>query len=117
LQAYRTSLSPVQKLFLYTPFVVYLGWISVATIANITALLVARNAANENIKTKGLSFVKQLVAYGSVETHNCVFKSAEVIGIGSDHFRKIRVDDNYRIDLAELRKNIEEDIKKGLQPF
>jgi hypothetical protein len=30
----------VQKLFLYTTFVVYLGWISVATIANVTALLV-----------------------------------------------------------------------------
>lgn len=40
LQTYRTFLSPVQKLFLYTPFVVYLGWISVATIANFTALLV-----------------------------------------------------------------------------
>ncbi len=40
LQAYRTFLNPFQKLFLYTPFVVYLGWISVATIANFTALLV-----------------------------------------------------------------------------
>jgi hypothetical protein len=40
LQPFRTFLSPVQKLFLYTPFVVYLGWISVATIANFTALLV-----------------------------------------------------------------------------
>jgi translocator protein len=40
LQPFRTALNPVQKLFLYTPFVVYLGWISVATIANITALLV-----------------------------------------------------------------------------
>ena len=40
LQPYRTLLSTFQKLFLYTPFVVYLGWISVATIANITALLV-----------------------------------------------------------------------------
>jgi translocator protein len=40
LQPFRKMLSLVQKLFLYTPFVVYLGWISVATIANITALLV-----------------------------------------------------------------------------
>jgi translocator protein len=40
LQPFRKMLSPVQKLFLYTPFVVYLGWISVATIANVTALLV-----------------------------------------------------------------------------
>jgi hypothetical protein len=35
------DLTTSQKLILYTPFMVYLGWISVATIANITALLVA----------------------------------------------------------------------------
>ncbi len=40
LQPYRTLLSPFQKLFLYIPFVVYMGWISVATVANITAMLV-----------------------------------------------------------------------------
>lgn len=43
LQEFRTGLTAVQKLFLYAPFVVYLGWISVATIANITALLVHNN--------------------------------------------------------------------------
>jgi hypothetical protein len=40
LQPFKTILSHVQKLFFYTPFVIYLGWISVATIANFTALLV-----------------------------------------------------------------------------
>jgi hypothetical protein len=35
------QLSAGQKWILYVPFMVYLGWISVATIANITALLVA----------------------------------------------------------------------------
>lgn len=40
LQAYRTQLTGVQSLLLYVPFIVYLGWISVATIANTTALLV-----------------------------------------------------------------------------
>ena len=34
-------LTTTQKFILQTPFIVYLGWISVATIANITALLVA----------------------------------------------------------------------------
>jgi hypothetical protein len=34
-------LTSTQKFILQTPFIVYLGWISVATIANITALLVA----------------------------------------------------------------------------
>jgi hypothetical protein len=35
------GLTSTQKFILQTPFTVYLGWISVATIANITALLVA----------------------------------------------------------------------------
>lgn len=38
---YAPSLTRLQRLWLHTPFVVYLGWISVATIANITAMLVA----------------------------------------------------------------------------
>jgi hypothetical protein len=35
------ALTKTQKFILQMPFIVYLGWISVATIANITALLVA----------------------------------------------------------------------------
>lgn len=35
------DLNLTQRFILQTPFIVYLGWISVATIANITALLVA----------------------------------------------------------------------------
>jgi hypothetical protein len=35
------ALTSTQKFILQTPFIVYLGWISLATIANITALLVA----------------------------------------------------------------------------
>lgn len=40
MQPFRESLSGFKKFFLYSFFVVYLGWISVATIANITALFV-----------------------------------------------------------------------------
>jgi translocator protein len=43
LQAFRGELSASQRFWLYIPFVVYLGWISVATIANITAWLVSRS--------------------------------------------------------------------------
>lgn len=43
LQPYRSQLKGVNSLLLYVPFIVYLGWISVATIANTTALLVHYN--------------------------------------------------------------------------
>jgi len=43
------GLTSTQKFILQTPFIVYLGWISVATIANITALLVAYKWTAYNI--------------------------------------------------------------------
>jgi glutamate/tyrosine decarboxylase-like PLP-dependent enzyme len=89
-----------------------------ASIANITALIVARNNFDESIKAKGLRAVNgQLVMYGSVETHHCVFKAAETIGIGSENFRKVPVDKSYRIRIDELERLIEEDRKAGNIPF
>jgi len=92
--------------------------LSGASLANITALIVARHHANRDIKTKGLQAVKgPFTIYGSSETHNCVLKGVEVIGIGSDNFRKVPVDENYRICTSELRRMITEDRKAGYQPF
>jgi aromatic-L-amino-acid/L-tryptophan decarboxylase len=89
-----------------------------ASLANITALIVARNHFNRNIKGHGLHAVPgQMVAYGSTETHNCVPKGMEVIGIGADNFRTIPVDSNYRIRTDELRRRIHEDRQSGLFPF
>jgi aromatic-L-amino-acid/L-tryptophan decarboxylase len=89
-----------------------------ASIANITALIVARNQFDESIRSKGLGAVKgQLVIYGSSETHQCVFKAAEIIGIGSENFRKVPVDDQYRIRISELERLIVEDRRAGNIPF
>ncbi|HEX9511906.1 MAG TPA: pyridoxal-dependent decarboxylase [Puia sp.] len=89
-----------------------------ASIANITALIVARNHFNEQIKHKGLRAVPgQLRVYGSSETHNCVAKGIEVIGIGSEHFRKAPVDENYRVRTTILQDMIREDREAGYLPF
>ena len=89
-----------------------------ASIANITALITARNYFHADIRSKGLHAAPgQLVMYGSAETHNCVFKAAEVIGIGSDFFRKIPVDDLYQVNTDLLKKAIENDRREGLIPF
>ena len=92
--------------------------VSGASLANITALIVARNHFHGDIKKKGLHAVPaQLIVYGSSETHNCVLKGVEVIGIGSDNFRKVPVDGNYRIRTDELKHMIAEDRKAGHLPF
>ena len=60
------DLSLTQRFILQTPFIVYLGWISVATIANITALLVAYKWTALNIapvywSAEKLSFLTNFV--------------------------------------------------------
>ena len=56
------DLNLTQKFILQSPFIVYLGWISVATIANITALLVAYKWTALNIAPVYWSAVMILIA-------------------------------------------------------
>jgi glutamate/tyrosine decarboxylase-like PLP-dependent enzyme len=92
--------------------------LSGGSLANVTALIVARNSFNKDIRSKGLSATGgQLVVYTSVETHNCILKGAEVIGIGSDYMRLVPVDEHYRIEIDQLKIMIEKDRRAGLKPF
>jgi aromatic-L-amino-acid decarboxylase len=89
------------------------------SVANITALIVARNSFRQGIiRNQGLKNIdKQLVVYCSTETHNCIFKAVETIGIGSDFLRKIPVNDQFEIDLNILEDQIHADKEEGLMPF
>ena len=93
--------------------------VSGGSMANITALVVARNhQPGSNIRREGVQAVKgKMTLYCSTETHSCIEKAAEVMGIGSDSVRKIGVDDNYRIKPNELAAAIESDIAAGNTPF
>jgi aromatic-L-amino-acid/L-tryptophan decarboxylase len=90
-----------------------------ASMANITALVVARNQVLPAvIKQKGLLAAPgQLIIYGSSETHNCLLKGAVVIGIGSDNFRRVPVDDDYRVRIGEMEQMIRKDRAAGHLPF
>jgi aromatic-L-amino-acid decarboxylase len=89
-----------------------------ASIANITALIVARNHFNKKIKSGGIRAVPgQMIVYGSTETHNCMIKAAGIIGLGTEHFRKIPVDHRYRIRTDVLLQTIITDKQAGLFPF
>jgi glutamate/tyrosine decarboxylase-like PLP-dependent enzyme len=93
--------------------------VSGGSIANITALIVARNAQNgKNIRKHGIRAVaSQMIIYCSTETHTCIQKAAEVIGIGTDGVRKIKANDDYRINIDVLKKAIETDLAEGNYPF
>ena len=58
-----------------------------------------------------------MMVYASTEVHNCVNKSVELLGLGSDSLRLIQVNENYEIKIDELQKKIEQDKEEGLQPF
>lgn len=89
-----------------------------ASMANLIALTVARNHFNPGIRATGLNQLKQqLVVYASTETHNCVQKAVEMLGIGSEFLRKISVNASYRIRPDLLQQQIEDDVAAGYVPF
>jgi|TARA_R100000365_G_C2747204_1_gene76932 glutamate/tyrosine decarboxylase-like PLP-dependent enzyme len=93
--------------------------VSGGSMANITALTVARNSfGSEKIRQKGLKAASaQLIIYCSVETHSCIQKAAEIIGLGTDSVRKISVNKRYEMNVQELEQQIISDKKAGLLPF
>ena len=93
--------------------------VSGGSIANITALIIARNGFKDGIiKKRGLKDIEDhLVVYCSTETHNCLFKAVETIGTGTDYLRIIPVNKGFQIDLDELEKQISLDKENGLTPF
>lgn len=92
--------------------------VSGGSIANITGLIVARNTMIADAKNAGIYAANgKLTAYCSVETHNCLGKAAEMIGIGSEQLRKIPVDSRFQIDVETLKNKIREDKANGFIPF
>jgi aromatic-L-amino-acid/L-tryptophan decarboxylase len=92
--------------------------VSGGSIANLTALIVARNSSSANVRKEGVhSLPGKLTAYCSVETHNCISKAMEMLGLGSQYLRKIPVNADFRINVEDLENKIAEDKAAGYLPF
>jgi aromatic-L-amino-acid decarboxylase len=87
--------------------------------ANFTGLAVARNAkAKVDIKAKGLQNLnRRMTLYCSDETHHCLERSVELLGLGNESLRRIPTDSNCRIKLDTLKKTIRDDRKQNNHPF
>jgi len=85
------------------------------------ALAAAREAIpNLHIRQEGMSGrteVPRLRYYASQEAHSSVDKAGIVLGVGQTGLRKIGVDSEFRMDVAELERAIEEDRANGWLPF
>jgi glutamate/tyrosine decarboxylase-like PLP-dependent enzyme len=87
--------------------------------ANFMGMLIARTRAlGPGVRESGIREAgERLVAYASAAVHGCVANALDIAGIGSDHLRRIAVDENQRIRLDALEAAIAADRAAGLRPF
>ncbi len=92
-----------------------------ASSGTLYALAAAREALSDlQIRQKGLAGrpeVPRLRYYASQEAHSSVDKAGIVLGVGLEGLRKIGIDSQFRMDVAELERAIQEDIAAGWRPF
>ena len=92
--------------------------VSGGNMANFVCFVAARAASAPNVRTVGLaSGGPRLLAYASTETHTWIQKAADLFGLGTDAIRWIATDEEQRMDSSALRRQIEEDLRLGHQPF
>ena len=87
--------------------------------ANLAGLTIARNIFFEkfDIRKNGLFGQAPFTVYASSEVHSCVDKSLELLGIGTNHLRRVACNDDFTINLQALKAQIQQDIYDGFQPF
>jgi glutamate/tyrosine decarboxylase-like PLP-dependent enzyme len=85
------------------------------TLANMVALLLARNRAEPTARNDGASG-RKLAVYASAESHYSIRRSAGILGIGRDNVRDIATDDAGGMDPDALARAIETDRTAGIAP-
>ena len=92
-----------------------------ASMATIVALGAARDRAARrlgvDVREQGVAALPPLVGYVSAETHSCVRKAAELLGLGSRQLRAVATDPAGHLDPAALRAQVAADRADGLVPF
>jgi glutamate/tyrosine decarboxylase-like PLP-dependent enzyme len=91
--------------------------VSGTSIATVIALKTARDSVLGFSNRLSGHVQGQLVGYTSTQTHSCVARAFDILGLGSDTLRKIPVDSNFQIDLDALKSAIARDRAAGLRPF
>jgi glutamate/tyrosine decarboxylase-like PLP-dependent enzyme len=93
--------------------------VSGGSMANLVGLAIARNVkAGYDVRQHGVGAgAGRLMFYASTETHSCVQRALEVLGLGSESLHKIAVNDDCTINIAALEAAIAEDRAKGYVPI
>ncbi|MFF4648508.1 pyridoxal phosphate-dependent decarboxylase family protein [Streptomyces sp. NPDC001380] len=91
------------------------------SMATVLCLAAARGRAARragwDVREDGLAAMPPLVAYATGETHSCVRKAVELLGLGSRNLRTVPAGPDGRMDVAALRRAVAADRAAGLVPF
>jgi len=82
------------------------------SIANLIALTAARD--KHGIKN---AVIEKSVIYTSPQVHHCIQKALRIIGLEDVQIRYLELDESSRIIASDLEQKIENDKKKGFNPF
>jgi glutamate/tyrosine decarboxylase-like PLP-dependent enzyme len=85
-------------------------FVSGGSMANLTALAVARHVLLEDR-------VEKAVVYTSDQAHSSVLRGLRVLGFADGQVRVLPSDESYRLPLATLRSEIKSARASGLRPF
>ena len=85
------------------------------SLTNFMSMLMARDAFNAKIKNEGFQ-QNNLTVYTSKESHYSIPKNAAFSGIGRENVRYIAADDLGRMDVDDLKNQINKDIAVGFNP-
>lgn len=90
-------------------------FVSGGSLANLTALKLARDHADPGARADGVGG-RRLAIYASQETHFTIDRAADVLGLGEGAVRKIPVDDALAMRVDELERRIAADVAAGIVP-
>lgn len=86
--------------------------------ANMSAVVVALTRAFPSYGEDGLRSLPKLpLIYVTNEVHYSFNKIAHLVGLGRRNLRVIRSDSNFKMDVADLTRCVDQDLKNGFAPF
>lgn len=92
--------------------------VSGASVANLTAIAVARHDRAPRVRRTGVhSLERPLTLYASTETHSSVQRALEALGLGAEALRSTPVRKDGTADVEAMRRMILADRAAGQEPF
>jgi aromatic-L-amino-acid decarboxylase len=91
-----------------------------ASISSMLALAAAREAADPEIRRRGMagrSDLPPFTVYASDQAHSSIAKGCLTIGLGLEGFRAVPHDAEFRMDVAGLARMVAEDRAAGRRPL